>query len=187
MPMKLVFSCPLMTEEDGTPKAGELLQQGLERGLGHLLLRRTLDKLGFYAAQRLYSGYVAGEKAIVCDQCGAQFQKEDALEAHRQIHTAPHRSQSWTARACLTGACKELDMPLLTGASTGLDQYGARCKEGLNGANDHRGIPAESLAKYRTGVWSKKMGSETCPPARELNSSEASLPCGYQAYILNVL
>lgn len=30
---------------------------------------------------------VAGEKAIVCDQCGAQFQKEDALEAHRQIHT----------------------------------------------------------------------------------------------------
>ncbi|KAK1787422.1 hypothetical protein P4O66_002908 [Electrophorus voltai] len=32
-------------------------------------------------------GSGAGEKAIVCDQCGAQFQKEDDLEAHRQIHT----------------------------------------------------------------------------------------------------
>ncbi|KAM7397545.1 hypothetical protein PAMA_005716 [Pampus argenteus] len=30
----------------------------------------------------------AGEKAIVCDQCGAQFQTEESLEAHRQIHTA---------------------------------------------------------------------------------------------------
>lgn len=29
----------------------------------------------------------AGEKAIVCDQCGAQFQTEESLEAHRQIHT----------------------------------------------------------------------------------------------------
>lgn len=29
----------------------------------------------------------AGPKALVCDQCGAQFSKEDALEAHRQTHT----------------------------------------------------------------------------------------------------
>lgn len=29
----------------------------------------------------------AGAKAIVCDQCGAQFPKEDDLEAHRQVHT----------------------------------------------------------------------------------------------------
>ncbi|KAK3531864.1 hypothetical protein QTP70_032768 [Hemibagrus guttatus] len=28
-----------------------------------------------------------GPKALVCDQCGAQFSKEDALEAHRQTHT----------------------------------------------------------------------------------------------------
>ncbi|KAM4619762.1 zinc finger and BTB domain-containing protein 16-A [Polymixia lowei] len=32
----------------------------------------------------------AGEKAIVCDQCGAQFQTEESLEAHRQIHTGDH-------------------------------------------------------------------------------------------------
>ncbi|EMP35123.1 Zinc finger and BTB domain-containing protein 16 [Chelonia mydas] len=30
----------------------------------------------------------SGAKAFVCDQCGAQFSKEDALEAHRQTHTA---------------------------------------------------------------------------------------------------
>lgn len=29
----------------------------------------------------------AGAKAFVCDQCGAQFSKEDALETHRQTHT----------------------------------------------------------------------------------------------------
>lgn len=29
----------------------------------------------------------AGAKALVCDQCGAQFSKEDALETHRQTHT----------------------------------------------------------------------------------------------------
>lgn len=29
----------------------------------------------------------AGAKALVCDQCGAQFSKEDALETHRQAHT----------------------------------------------------------------------------------------------------
>lgn len=29
----------------------------------------------------------AGPKALVCDQCGAQFSKEDALEVHRQTHT----------------------------------------------------------------------------------------------------
>ncbi|XP_072467162.1 zinc finger and BTB domain-containing protein 16 isoform X3 [Notamacropus eugenii] len=28
-----------------------------------------------------------GAKAFVCDQCGAQFSKEDALETHRQTHT----------------------------------------------------------------------------------------------------
>ena len=31
--------------------------------------------------------FAAGPKALVCDQCGAQFSKEDALEAHRQTHT----------------------------------------------------------------------------------------------------
>lgn len=30
---------------------------------------------------------VDGPKALVCDQCGAQFSKEDALESHRQTHT----------------------------------------------------------------------------------------------------
>lgn len=40
---------------------------------------------------------VAGEKAIVCDQCGAQFQKEDALEAHRQIHTGATQTPTQTA------------------------------------------------------------------------------------------
>lgn len=47
----------------------------------------------------LVSFCAAGEKAIVCDQCGAQFQTEESLEAHRQIHTGmnthtyahPHR------------------------------------------------------------------------------------------------
>ncbi|KAI4879294.1 hypothetical protein NFI96_002867 [Prochilodus magdalenae] len=33
----------------------------------------------------------AGPKALVCDQCGAQFSKEDALEAHRQTHTEFYR------------------------------------------------------------------------------------------------
>ncbi|TNN79185.1 Zinc finger and BTB domain-containing protein 16-A [Liparis tanakae] len=31
--------------------------------------------------------YPAGDKAIVCDQCGAQFQTEESLESHRKIHT----------------------------------------------------------------------------------------------------
>ena len=31
--------------------------------------------------------FPAGAKAFVCDQCGAQFSKEDALETHRQTHT----------------------------------------------------------------------------------------------------
>lgn len=31
--------------------------------------------------------FSAGAKAFVCDQCGAQFSKEDALETHRQTHT----------------------------------------------------------------------------------------------------
>lgn len=31
--------------------------------------------------------FLAGPKALVCDQCGAQFTTEDALEAHRQTHT----------------------------------------------------------------------------------------------------
>lgn len=31
--------------------------------------------------------FLAGAKAFVCDQCGAQFSKEDALETHRQTHT----------------------------------------------------------------------------------------------------
>ncbi|GLD46423.1 zinc finger and BTB domain-containing protein 16 isoform X1, partial [Lates japonicus] len=30
---------------------------------------------------------IRAEKAIVYDQCGAQFQTEESLEAHRQIHT----------------------------------------------------------------------------------------------------
>ncbi|KAG7217094.1 hypothetical protein INR49_027635 [Caranx melampygus] len=45
----------------------------------------------------------AGEKAIVCDQCGAQFQTEESLEAHRQIHTGGGRSSVWlmdTVRGC---------------------------------------------------------------------------------------
>uniref|UniRef100_A0A4W3H3K2 Zinc finger and BTB domain-containing protein 16-like n=1 Tax=Callorhinchus milii TaxID=7868 RepID=A0A4W3H3K2_CALMI len=29
----------------------------------------------------------AGAKAFVCDQCGAQFSKEDGLDAHRRTHT----------------------------------------------------------------------------------------------------
>lgn len=33
------------------------------------------------------SFFSAGAKAFVCDQCGAQFSKEDALETHRQTHT----------------------------------------------------------------------------------------------------
>lgn len=31
--------------------------------------------------------FVAGAKPFACDQCGAQFSQEDALEAHRQTHT----------------------------------------------------------------------------------------------------
>lgn len=34
----------------------------------------------------------AGAKAFVCDQCGAQFSKEDALETHRQTHTGESAS-----------------------------------------------------------------------------------------------
>lgn len=78
-----------------------------------------------------------------------------------------------------------LDLSLHTGPPEGLDQYGC-CKEGLNGANDQRGITAESLAKYRTGVWSKNTGGEFCPTARELSSFKARLLCGYQACILNM-
>ncbi|KAI4564140.1 hypothetical protein MJT46_009938 [Ovis ammon polii x Ovis aries] len=33
------------------------------------------------------NNYPAGAKAFVCDQCGAQFSKEEALETHRQTHT----------------------------------------------------------------------------------------------------
>lgn len=36
----------------------------------------------------------AGAKALVCDQCGAQFSKEDALETHRQTHTGTWPSPS---------------------------------------------------------------------------------------------
>lgn len=36
----------------------------------------------------------AGAKALVCDQCGAQFSKEDALETHRQTHTGMWPSPS---------------------------------------------------------------------------------------------
>lgn len=36
----------------------------------------------------------AGAKALVCDQCGAQFSKEDALETHRQTHTGTWPSSS---------------------------------------------------------------------------------------------
>lgn len=78
-----------------------------------------------------------------------------------------------------------LGLSLHTGPPEGLDQY-SHCKEGLNWANDQRGITVESLAKYRTEVWSKNTGSEFCRPARELSSVEASLLCGYQACILNV-
>lgn len=38
----------------------------------------------------------AGEKAIVCDQCGAQFQTEESLEAHRQIHTGNTHAHTHT-------------------------------------------------------------------------------------------
>lgn len=31
--------------------------------------------------------FLAGAKAFVCDHCGTQFSKEDALESHRQTHT----------------------------------------------------------------------------------------------------
>lgn len=79
-----------------------------------------------------------------------------------------------------------LDLSLHTGPPEGLDHYGC-CKGGLNGANDQRGITAESQAKYRTGVWSKNTGGEFCPPARELSSIEACLLYGYQACILNAL
>lgn len=49
---------------------------------------------------------LAGAKAFVCDQCGAQFSKEDALEAHRQTHTGmltfffKHipKKRSWSAQ-----------------------------------------------------------------------------------------
>lgn len=30
---------------------------------------------------------IDGPKALVCDQCGAQFSKEDDLETHRHTHT----------------------------------------------------------------------------------------------------
>ncbi|KAI4580754.1 hypothetical protein MJG53_010296 [Ovis ammon polii x Ovis aries] len=36
---------------------------------------------------RNHNNYPAGAKAFVCDQCGAQFSKEEALETHRQTHT----------------------------------------------------------------------------------------------------
>ncbi|XP_068173705.1 zinc finger and BTB domain-containing protein 16-A-like isoform X1 [Antennarius striatus] len=36
--------------------------------------------------QRLITGHAPAE-ALVCDQCGATFSSEDALEAHRQTHT----------------------------------------------------------------------------------------------------
>lgn len=49
----------------------------------------------------------AGEKAIVCDQCGAQFQTEESLEAHRQIHTgnthAPHAHMHVRTHTCSWG------------------------------------------------------------------------------------
>lgn len=30
--------------------------------------------------------FTAGAKAFVCEQCGAQFSKEDAYDAHRRTH-----------------------------------------------------------------------------------------------------
>lgn len=44
----------------------------------------------------------AGEKAIVCDQCGAQFQTEESLEAHRQIHTGTETHKHTPHTHCAT-------------------------------------------------------------------------------------
>lgn len=75
----------------------------------------------------------------------------------------------------LTWSQEELSLSLHTGPPEGLNRYSC-CKEGLNRANNPRGITAESVAKYRTGVWSKNTGGEFCPPARELSNIEALLP-----------
>uniref|UniRef100_A0A672M8S3 Zinc finger and BTB domain containing 16a n=1 Tax=Sinocyclocheilus grahami TaxID=75366 RepID=A0A672M8S3_SINGR len=63
------------------------LHSGMKTYGCELCGKRFLDSLRLRMHLLSHS---AGEKAIVCDQCGAQFQKEDALEAHRQIHTGDH-------------------------------------------------------------------------------------------------
>ncbi|KAL4608675.1 hypothetical protein GN956_G24806 [Arapaima gigas] len=63
---------------------GRKLHSGMKTYGCELCGKRFLDSLRLRMHLLSHS---AGAKAIVCDQCGAQFPKEDDLEAHRQIHT----------------------------------------------------------------------------------------------------
>ncbi|MFT7818586.1 hypothetical protein AGIG_G24598 [Arapaima gigas] len=72
----------LMYEPSEIP--GRKLHSGMKTYGCELCGKRFLDSLRLRMHLLSHS---AGAKAIVCDQCGAQFPKEDDLEAHRQIHT----------------------------------------------------------------------------------------------------
>ncbi|KAI4877925.1 hypothetical protein NFI96_017419 [Prochilodus magdalenae] len=81
------LSSPVYQEQIGPISSMELagkLHSEMKTYGCELCGKRFLDSLRLRMHLLSHS---AGEKAIVCDQCGAQFQKEDALEAHRQIHT----------------------------------------------------------------------------------------------------
>lgn len=58
-----------------------------------IMICRDFLILTYFFSPLSFSFLTAGAKAFLCDHCGAQFSKEDALESHRQTHTG--KSPLW--------------------------------------------------------------------------------------------
>ncbi|XP_054032148.1 zinc finger and BTB domain-containing protein 16 isoform X2 [Dryobates pubescens] len=79
--------CGAELPDNETLEQHRKLHSGMKTYGCELCGKRFLDSLRLRMHLLAHS---AGAKALVCDQCGAQFSKEDALETHRQTHTGDH-------------------------------------------------------------------------------------------------
>ncbi|XP_054659399.1 zinc finger and BTB domain-containing protein 16 isoform X7 [Grus americana] len=83
--------CGAELPDNETLEQHRKLHSGMKTYGCELCGKRFLDSLRLRMHLLAHS---AGAKALVCDQCGAQFSKEDALETHRQTHTEENPGSS---------------------------------------------------------------------------------------------